>query len=279
MHKKWTLFIVAILLFGCATAANRNDAAHQIARTGGFGQFFIKTNGFTLTAYERVTAPGAPVHLYIEGDGMAWFSRVWRSDNPTPRTPLVLELAALDPAANVVYLARPGQYAAPDDPPVDPSYWSDKRYAPEVVNAISNAIDILKARNGVRKIHLIGYSGGAAIAVLIAAQRNDVASLRTVAGSLDPEALNRYHQVSPLAGSLDPLKAADRLHGLPQRHFVGSEDTVIPPFIARSFVTRAGSPDGREITLVNGTGHTTGWREHWQLLLNLPLLAPSSVPR
>ena len=31
------------------------------------------------------------------------------------------------------------------------------------------------------------------IAVLIAFRRSDVASLRTVAGNLDPEAVNRYH--------------------------------------------------------------------------------------
>jgi pimeloyl-ACP methyl ester carboxylesterase len=261
-----------LLLTGCALLPplpDGREAADRMARVHGLEKTFIRTRSFTLGAYLRCTAPGDPLNLYIEGDGAAWLSRTRLSGDPTPKSPLVLELAGIDPAANVAYLARPGQYA---EPGVDPAYWSDRRFSPEVVAALNEALDeaALRCRSG--RIHLIGYSGGAALAVLIAAKRADVVSLRTVAGNLDPAALNRHHGVSPLdKTSLDPLEAAEKLQGLPQRHFVGSRDSVVPPFIARSFLGRAGSREFGQITVVDGATHAEGWRERWRALLGLPL--------
>lgn len=261
------------LTVGCATLLpqNRYAAADRIAAAAGFQKSTIRTLSFTLTAYVRVKNPGGPIHVYIEGDGTAWLSRTRLSDDPTPKTPLVLELAALDPASNVAYLARPGQYAADGVPDCDAAYWSEKRFADEVVEAINKAVDALRGRAGGGEIHLIGYSGGAAVAVLTAARRSDVASLRTVVGNLDPEAVNRYHHVSSMKNFLNPMDAALKLRDLPQRHFVGSQDTVVPPGIARSFLKRAGRRDSSAITVVEGATHTRGWQEHWKALLVIPL--------
>lgn len=276
--SKFRFLLIFMLLLsaagaGCSSMSplmNRNAAADRAARAGGFEKSFIKTKSFTLTTYYRCAKPGDPLNLYIEGDGSAWLSRTRLSDDPTPRRPLVLELAGMDPAANVAYLSRPGQYTATDSSLCDPSYWSDKRFSSEVVDALNDAIEALRTRTSAIRINLIGYSGGAALAALIAAKRNDVVSLRTVAGNLDPEAVNRYHNVSPLNGSLNPMDAAVKLKGLPQRHFVGSKDAVIPPFVAQSFMKRAGDQDGGKITIVEGASHANGWRERWKSLLAIP---------
>ncbi len=275
------LFVAVFFLYGCAVGAvpDRTSLADRVSLEGGLEKSYLKTSSFTLTSYSRASRPGGNLNLYIEGDGLAWISPTWRSSDPSPRNPLGLEMAALDPAANVAYLARPGQYLRPDSSRVDPAYWSDKRFAPEVITAMNEAIDSLKAITGAGKINLIGYSGGAAIAVLITSRRTDIISLRTVAGNLDPEAVNRYHQVSPLTGSLNPMDVADKLGSLPQRHFVGSKDAVIPSFIASSFVKRAGSPDGHEITTVKGASHSKGWREQWKLLLEVPLQSPGTAAK
>jgi len=263
---------LALVNSGCAllkSTADRCAAAEEIARRAGWGKSYLQTQKFTLTAYWRGTGPGAPLHLYIEGDGAAWIDRSWRSDDPTPKDPLVLELAALDPAANVAYLARPGQYTAPGAVRGDPAYWSERRFSPEVVAALNEAVTILKAKTRSGKINLIGYSGGAALAVLMAAARADVASLRTVAGNLAPEAVNRFHQVAPLSGSLDPLAAA-KIRDLPQRHFIGADDAVVPAFTARDFIRRQ-EGDPRRLVVVAGAGHSRGWRERWRDLLAYPL--------
>jgi hypothetical protein len=275
LSKSGCLLLLMVLLLTSACAAmtpliGRNETADRIARDNGFEKSFIKTKSFTLTAYCRCAKPGDTLNLYIEGDGSAWLSRTRLSDDPTPRRPLVLDLAAMDPAANVAYLSRPGQYTAKDSSLCDPSYWSDKRFSSEVVDALDEAIEALRTRTGATRINLIGYSGGAALAALIAVKRSDVVSLRTVAGNLDPEAVNRYHNVSPLNGSLNPMDAAVKLKGLPQRHFVGSKDAVVPPFIAQSFMKRAGDQDEGKITIVEGASHANGWRERWKSLLAIP---------
>lgn len=253
-----------------ATPADRYATADMIAQRAGWEKSYLPTKNFTLTAYRRGARPGAPLNLYIEGDGAAWIDRSWRSDDPTPKDPLVLELAVQDPGANVAYLARPGQYVAAGTPRGDPAYWSHRRFSPEVVAALGEAADILKVKSGAEKINLVGYSGGAALAVLLAAERDDILSLRTVAGNLDPAAVNRRHQVDPPAGSLDPLAAAEKIKGLPQRHFVGADDAVVPPVAARNFLARQGG-DRRRLVVVPRAGHSRGWRERWRALSAYPL--------
>lgn len=268
------LSIYLFLISGCAALSapdDRYDAADRVASTANFKKTYIKTASFTLTAYVRYTRQGDPLHIYIEGDGNSWATRTRLSDDPTPKTPLVLEMAALDPASNVVYLARPGQYGAQVIPDCDAVYWSEKRFAKEVVDAAHEAIDMMRKEVRAREIHLIGYSGGAAIAVLVASRRADVASLRTVAGNLDPDEVNRHHGVSPLKDSQNPMAVAGVLRGLSQRHFVGSQDAVIPRAIAQSFVKRASRQALHDITIVEGASHTRGWRERWKDLLTIPL--------
>ena len=270
------LLLGLILATGCATLLPKNDryaAADRAAAAAGFHKSHIKAGLFTLTAYERCNIPGDSLHIYIEGDGTAWQTRTRLSDDPTPKSPLVLELAALDPSPNVAYLARPGQYSADGVPGCDATYWSGKRFSNEVVEAMNNAIDVLRDRSKVKAIHLIGYSGGAAIAVLIASRRSDVISLRTVAGNLHPEAVNRHHGVSPLMHSLNPIDVAQKIR-MPQRHFVGSEDNVVPPAIAHSFLKHTGGQSCSAITVIEGATHTRGWREQWKTLLGMPFSCP-----
>jgi len=266
--------LIGLLAAGCASVGvftDRYEAADGIAAAGGFKKTFIKTKDFTLTAYHRYAKPGDDLTVYIEGDGAAWLSRTRLSDDPTPKTPMVLKLADIDGATNVVYLARPGQYTRHRPPRCSSLYWSDKRFSREVIDAVNEAIDRLLAEAGSGQINLIGYSGGAAIAVLIASKRSDVVTLRTVAGNLDTEAVNRHHGVSPLDGSDNPVDAAERLKYLPQRHFAGSKDTVVPPFIVESFLKRLGDQDSCRITIVEGASHSKGWCERWKSLLALPL--------
>lgn len=274
-------FLRAILLsagiiataWGCASIGcpgDRHEAADRVAAAGNFTKYSIQTNGFTLTAYGRFSRPGADLTVYIEGDGCAWISPARLSTDPTPARSLVLQMTALDRAANVAYLARPGQYGGDAPGGCDPLYWSDRRFSPEVVEAMSEAMDRLRTAACSERVHLVGYSGGAAIAVLVASRRNDIASLRTVAGNLDTEAVNRHHGVTPLTGSLNPIDDARRVGGLPQRHFAGAKDSVVPPFIARSFLRQAGDPDDRRLVILKDVSHSRGWLEAWGELLTIP---------
>ena len=263
--------VLCFMLAGCSTVGTGHRAADSIASKSRFEKEYIKTDLCSLTTFHNFTKPGAPLTIYIEGDGFAWRSRHELSDDPTPHHPLVLSLAAIDLSENVAYIARPGHLTASGDPDCNPAYWSEKRFSQEVINTISSAIDYLKAKSQSKEINLIGYSGGAAIAVIISAQRNDIRSLRTIAGNLDHEAVNHYHKVDLLKGSLNPIDFAAKISHIPQRHFASANDSIIPISIAKSFAEKIGDQRSESITIVEETSHTTGWQKVWPSLINIPL--------
>ena len=191
-----------------------------------------------LTLYSKMTRPDAPWHIYIEGDGLAWLSYIQPSPDPTPQNPVALQLAAQDLHPNVAYLARPCQYTPVALNPVcaTPEYWTRKRVAPEVIQALSDVIDRLTAQTKGQSVALWGYSGGATLALWLAAERDDVTYVTTVAGNVDPDAVSRHHKVSILDNT-EAFKALwPKIAQIPQTHWVGRYDTVIPPFITEQFV-------------------------------------------
>jgi hypothetical protein len=269
-----SLVLISFWLVGCATFLTRqSDYIHmdQKAALKGFKKIYLSAPPFILTAFQRIKAPSDIMVIYIEGDGYAWASRNQPSDDPTPKHPLSFDLASQDPSPIVVYLARPGQFEAGGRPTVDQSYWTNEIYSEEVIQANMRAIDSLKQSLGVTKISLVGFSGGAAVAVLVASRRKDIVALRTVAGNLDPDAFSRLHHVSPYKGSLDPLDIALTIGPIPQLHFVGDRDTIVPKSIVGAFLDKEGDTSHESLIIVKGEDHLKGWAKHWQELLNVPL--------
>lgn len=262
--------LIALTCCGCAGTfpfISRDKLADDVAFNANLTKAYIQTPNFTLTTYCRFNSPQKPLRVYIEGDGQAWESKRRLSADPTPTQPIALQLAALDTYDNVAYIARPGQYSAPNSTICDPTYWSQKRFAPEVVDSINQVIDRLKKDANVSGIELIGYSGGGALVVLIASKRTDVLNIRTVAGNLDHEALCEYHEASSLTGSLNPIDVAQKVAKIPQYHFVGDKDKVVPPFVAEKFFRASGCADTIHIIYINNASHTKGWVECWPRLL------------
>jgi len=58
------------------------------------------------------------------------------------------------------------------------------------------------------------------------------------------------------------------------RHFIGTEDRVVPGLIVQSFARETGDPAFLSVTEVGGVTHSKGWREKWGELLRAPLYAP-----
>jgi len=252
------------------TVSQRIKSADIVAQHAHMQKRLVHTSEFLLTTYARISDPHAPVHVYIEGDGFAWATRTQLSQNPTPRDPLVLRLAAIDADSNVLYIARPCQYTPlSKDTHCEPAYWSGSRFAPEVVASIDEAISAYKATWGEKPVTLIGYSGGGGLAVLIAAKRKDVKKIITLAGNLDHVALNRYHQVTQMLHSLNPVDVAPRIATIPQLHVTGGEDVIVPAFIAQTFKTRSGSSRCIELKEEPGVTHYQGWEKIWPEILKM----------
>lgn len=251
-------------LTGCAGDPRRH--ADMLGQRAGLEREQVVATPFVLTAYVRITRRDQPLTIYIEGDGLAWRNRHQPSDDPTPQQASGLQLAAADSSANVVYLARPCQFTAmADNPQCRAAYWTGKRFAPEVVTAMDAAVTHYAASVPGQRINLVGYSGGGAIAVLVAARRQDIATLRTVAGNLDHEAVNRRHHVTPMPDSLNPIDVVDRVAGIAQIHFSGANDKIVPTDIARNFVARAGAC--ASLRIVEGLSHEGDWAREWPHLL------------
>ena len=263
------------------SAEERLATAETLGRRAGFKHKTIDAAAFVLTSYVKIKEPGSPLHVYIEGDGYAWVTRNRVSADPTPRDPLALQLAVKDTAPNVAYLARPCQYTPREkSPKCQTDYWTSKRFSEEVVSSMNQAVTQLLAEANTSELHLVGYSGGGAVAALITAWRQDVKSLRTVGGNLDPNALNEYHKVSPLdVNSLNPINVSEKIRLVPQNHFWGAEDNVVPKQILENYSGKA-VPDGCvRLFEVRGADHAKGWSEIWPKLLTYPLPCAPEVKK
>ena len=284
MKKSIRAFVfVAVIAAGAALSGcsanyldvqeTRFETAKRLAAPSFMFEREIVADPFVLTTWERIHEKGGDATVYIEGDGVAWISKKEPSLDPTPRNPVSLHLATRDTSKNVIYLARPCQYSklADEEKPCPMEYWTSGRFAPEVIKSVSMALDNIKARYDIHSFNLVGFSGGAAVAALVAAQRTDVATLRTVAGNLDHARLNQNHGVSAMEGSLNPAAIASQLANLPQHHFVSEWDEVVTPDIYDSYRTAMGPSTCSRSSLVREADHETGWVSIWPVLLKKPV--------
>lgn len=262
---------LALVLAGCGARWERSlSDARRFAADRGFTQVRFDAGDYLITGFHS-QGRGDDLVVYIQGDGRPYLSRSTVSSNPTPDFPVALALAVQDPAPNVLYLGRPCQFTGPEQPdswrecaPVD---WTLGRYGPQMVSAMNRALDQAIRRFGARRLHLVGHSGGGAMAALLAASRNDVASLITVAADLDHQAWTRHHGVTPLAGSLNPVDAAPALRAIPQIHFRGEQDAIVPPSTTAAFFHALENAPCLQIVDVPDMGHGRDWIGPWRTLL------------
>ena len=263
------LFLLSLLFLPACGTTSYVDEAHKFSDKANFLNHPIKTKAFLLTSYERVHVHGGVANIYIEGDGRAWLNKKRPSLDPTPKDPIALKLTIQDPANNVIYLARPCQYTKTiDGSACDQKYWTSHRFAPEVLEAINAALDDIKQRHQITEFNLIGFSGGGNIAALLTARRDDVVSLRTVAGNLDHKTYNSMHKVSQMPQSLNAKDVAHQMPHIPQIHFIGSEDQIVPRQLYDSYKKASGLSGCVQSYVVDGVSHTKGWESVWKSLLN-----------
>jgi len=262
-----TLAVLASLLMTACVGGDPRLRLGELSAAAGMTVAEIPAGGFAITTARRLRAPGAAVRVYVEGDGYAWRDRNTPSADPTPRRATGLALAIADPGPNVIYLARPCQYSLDHSPACGEALWTDRRFSEDVIASLDEVLDRLLAPDPGPPLELVGYSGGGAVAALLAARRTGVSSLRTVAGNLDHVRLNRLHGVSPMSGSLNAADVAPVLATLPQIHYVGADDPIVAPEIAEAFVGRMADRHCVQVERVAGTTHEKGWEAAWPALL------------
>ncbi|MTI13218.1 alpha/beta hydrolase [Sansalvadorimonas verongulae] len=277
MNHRFSCFLLfTLLLGGCASSIDHSQTVSQQALRMHAKAEVINTSHYPLQTIQVTPGKSKTLRIYIEGDGRAWARRSRPSLDPTPRNPLVLDLMKADPATDKAYIARPCQFVMNSQCNI--SVWTDLRFSTEAVAATNEALDALKAQGNYQTLELIGFSGGAAIALLAAATRRDIASIRTIAGNLDPAYVNKMHNVSYMPKALSPVKFTHELGDIPQLHFSGADDPIVPPAVYQVYKSRFSKQDCIAGKTVKGANHHHGWRDHWPTLLGEPLPACTSPP-
>lgn len=256
--RGWTLGAAILLVAGLCLSGCRQPAIDTLAVDHGFTSRTFHGETFDLKWLSRGTGP--TLRAYIEGDGKAWLTRRRPSSDPTPHEPVAFELASQDRAEAVAYLARPCQFIGDGERRncVVP-FWTSARFSETVIRDMSAALDEAMRVADAHRLELVGYSGGGGVALLVAARRDDVALVVTVAGNLDHAHWTAFHGVSPLRDSLNPVDFADRLQAVPQVHLVSDDDDVIPPSVARSYVGHMADPGPVRVIVVHGVEHDGDW--------------------
>jgi len=267
-RRAFLLLLIPFVLVSCRSYLifDPADSIRGEVNAKGWRETFFAspTVGGLVGFYRPLASPSPILHVYIEGDGFAWKNISTPSKDPTPLNPVGLHLAFNDRQPTVLYLARPCQYQrTPPWTGCQTRYWTSDRFAPEIVEAMTKAIDKYKFAIGANRIRLFGYSGGGSIAALVAARRQDVALLVTISSPLDHVAWTRHHEITPLSGSLNPKDVAARLHALPQIHFIGEDDSTVPSLVAESFLRSFPKAAPTKINRVPDYGHKCCWARNW----------------
>jgi dienelactone hydrolase len=127
-------------------------------------------------------------------------------------------------------------------------------------------------------LELIGFSGGATIAMLAAPQIPGLISIRTVAGNLDTAEFARIHKLPVMADATNPAAGTTLLETIPQIHFVGNSDSVVPPSVANSYQAKLNSSRCIRVVALDSTHHQ-GWIAVWPAMLrHLPRCGTDSLP-
>lgn len=271
--KRSLLILLAALV--PLTACNppevlRSEAADRIASPAWMIKRPINSAPFSLTAYERMHERHEPGNIYIGSFDVQTNEKNTKISNPTPINPVALHLASKDNAHNLAYLAGPCQFSgdfpnlvqqALEEPSQAPAgctaeYWDNTNIDAQMLESYQNAVNDIVARYDIEGINLIGYGKGAAIAAALAATRDDVLSMRTVAGDFT---------------ALDTPQYASALNQLPQHHFIGGRDTVVPSIVLHEYLNEVGPSECIKYTLIEDAEHDRGWVDQWpQLLKQLP---------
>lgn len=219
--------------------------------------------GFVHAVFEPATQDegAAALFVFFEGDGRPWVAQGMQpSADPDPRRAVAMELAA---AQRATLLGRPCYHGHARDSGCQAALWTSGRYSEPVVASMAAALRQVIAGHATRPVVLIGYSGGGALALLVADRVPEVRAVVTLAANLDLDAWTRYHGYQPLVGSLDPFAARPLRAGC-EIHIAAGRDTVVPPSLVEAAAARR---PGASLRIEPEADHACCWRSHWKALL------------
>ncbi len=271
MYKSLLLLLSISFISGCGyvvpTVNDRISTLQNLIKDKNLTEETITTKEFNLLSIRKnlSTCRGKILDLYIEGDGLSWITRDTISLNPTPINPLGLKLFLQDFHKCKLYLARPCQYVKSST--CREKYWSTSRFSTTVIESFNEALDKIKSASKISSFRLFGYSGGGAVAALLAAKRDDVSIFVTISGNLDIKEWTKEHHITPLKGSLNPANFAKKLSKINQVHLLGGKDDIVPKSIFMSYLKNFKDKSHISFKIYKDFNHHCCWESQWKMIL------------
>tara|TARA_Y100000741_G_C18196677_1_gene535855 strand:+ start:131 stop:928 length:798 start_codon:yes stop_codon:yes gene_type:complete len=253
-------FILILLFFNaCSTVTIEERQSNLVdLNKNQFDENVYRLDSFNIFSVKKVNNNNI-LKVYIEGDGLAWLDRFTPSLDPTPTNPVGFKLALEDKSDNVIYLARPCQYIISKN--CNQSVWTNLQYSNTILNLYERIFKELS--NNYEEIHLIGYSGGAAIAIYLASiEHFKINSVRTIAGNINPDEISQLLNLSGYKKVVNFYSLGDKIKDIPQIHYYGTKDKVIPIDLHLNYVERYSNPCIKIQSVL--ASHSKGWTEFWK---------------
>lgn len=246
-----TVFIFGVMVSGCGARPASLEAI--LGEKSG-----MLSDNYPDWKIDTVVAKGRPLavvrgdqqpvrRIYIEGDGRAFFSRGQPSGDPTPLNPVALDVMLKQGDGAALYVARPCQWVRGPECS-DTTLWTDKRFTLRVIEQYEELIQ--REANG-SPVELVGYSGGAWVALQVAARLPNVTRVTTIAGNLMPDWVNREHRVTDIPVMPYPRFTRD----VPVTAYIGVEDKIVGSGVIPAFQAATGlQVEVIEILATHGEG-------------------------
>ncbi|MBD1138929.1 hypothetical protein IDH27_01195 [Pelagibacterales bacterium SAG-MED46] len=256
--KKFLLIL--ILLNSCSTIDIDEKQDNFLSlNKGQFSENVYNMSEFDIFSVKKIINNNI-LTVYIEGDGQAWLDRFTPSLDPTPSDPVAFKLALEDNSENVIYLARPCQYIMSSD--CNKTVWTSLQYSETILETYKSILSELS--KNYKEIHLVGYSGGAAIAIYLASIEDlKIKSIRTVAGNINPDEITLLLNLSGYKKSVNFYSIEDKIKDISQTHYYGTKDKVIPLELHLNFEERNLKNKCIKIEQVSAS-HNKGWDDFWK---------------
>ncbi len=252
---------LTIILGGCVSPSLK---FHKQAIELGFHGIEYRGKDFIHQVYANRKTLGHFLHVYLGSDGTPWETPNKIATDPTPRNPLMLRLMALDTAASV-YVGRPCYHGFSQSLGCHPRWWTSGRYSERVVESLYSVLIQISKEYGTNEIVIFGYSGGGALAILLAKRLPKVQAIVTIAGNLDIDAWADYHSYSPLTESINPISRFPLREELIQIHVIGDRDKVIPPHLGKFALKQQANS---KTIVIADADHQCCWETLWPSLLS-----------
>jgi hypothetical protein len=73
--------------------------------------------------------------------------------------------------------------------------------------------------------------------------------------------------MTPLYGSLNPVRVANKISHIPQIHFIGEDDDIVPNSVTYAYMSGIKDTSRIKIVKLSNMDHTCCWVEPWKRLL------------